>query len=833
MHSDLFIGKNIEGYTICNHIGDGCVGTVYKASKERFGDRAIKFIELDRLRPNWENEITKVVCLEQTDGVVRYHSHGNIEVEGVGYLYIVWDYINGKNLRKIIEERELTLQKLIDVIDTTLQIFHACKVQGIQHSDFHSGNILIQNPTSLSITPNRRKVFITDFGRGTYSQDPTCVESLDDYKGLARIIQDGLLSIDSHNLELADRKRYDVLKNKFPRLLTEINITEGTYVRNPRELREQLFQLFSKEDTVESSVRNISDFMVAEYLGDRYDDWNALFVPKFLATDELFDRNISVLTGLRGCGKTTIFRRVSHDLKKKLGAAGIDGEDGFVGLYLNARTISEAFPWLPKEKMGDARKQVICYFNLKWTLIVLDWLKDEVKQKDIDISWLISFMSTYFSGDNIQYTGSSTESIINSISDYCQKLLHECKLDDAYHCEKNWSLVEYDYLEKLCSVIQENCGFVTGKSFFFFLDDYSTPMINESTQRILNPIIFRRSALIFFKVSTESTESFIPSGLNNKTLEDNNDYNLIDLSAKSLVVDIKECQDIIDSIFEKRLNRCSLFANQNRTLKELLGDSKISNNERARIIRSSETNKYYGTDVFYNIWSSDIRELIRIFSDMLTLSTGGENEHNNLTQVGENNGESDLPIIPKEIQDKVLRKAGGDYLNSLCNVKNKCNSDNESESISDDAYGEHLLKIVTAIQQIFYYDLSTKESKNNNQCPPKQPRKIEISTGPLTGKLSGLTECYYKGLIRYGVLISDTRGKSIRGTVATRLQLRSLFIPYFNITFSKRDSVTLDFSDFQQLLDSPETFAKNYCSKTKKRRSDVNVPPLSNYLEVE
>ena len=806
-----FEGVTVEGYTIDKKIGDGCIGTVYKASRGQFGNRAIKFIRKETLRPNWQNEITKVVQLEQTDGVVRYHSHGNIDINGEEFLYIIWDYIEGDNLRTIIEKKELSLQMLIDVIDTSLRVFYACNIKGIEHSDFHSGNIIIQSLSPLSIEPSR-KVYITDFGRGTYSQDPNSVESLDDYKGLARIIQDSLSAINIHELELPERKRYHILRNQFPKFLSEENTMEGGFVRNPKELLQKLYSLFDEENDSKTSTRTISDYMVAETLGDRYEDWEALFVPKFLATDELFDKNICVLTGLRGCGKTTIFRRVSHDLKKRLGDAGIEGENDFVGLYLNARTIAEAFPWLPLNKMEDARKQVISYFNIKWTLIILDWLNDEIKNRTIDISWLTTFMDECFGYNQVQYTSKSKISIVNTLSEYCSRKLRECKLDDAYHRDQKWPLTEYDYLEKLIQQIITNCKFISRKSFYLFLDDYSTPMINEATQKILNPIIFRRSSLLYFKVSTESCESFLPTGLNNKVLEESNDYKLIDLGVKSLIADEKECEDIIDSIFNKRINRSDLFSNKNLSLKKILGDIELSDNKRARQILSSTKNIYYGASVFYKVWSSDIRELIHIFSEMLELTSDGKSQVEYAKEIQDvASCTPELPLIPKDIQDKVFRLSGGNYLNQLNNVITPCEIKPDNISMGN-KYGEHLFKIVTALQQIFYSDLQTKTSKNGRSNPPKQARKIEIATGPLNGKLSNEVDCYYKGLIRYGILISDTRGKSIRGSVATRLHLRSLFIPYFNITFSKRDSITLSWDKFELLLREPESFSKSYCS---------------------
>lgn len=196
---DKFMGISIDGYIVTKAIKSGNVGSVYLAYNNELEDtRAIKFIAQAKVdaKPNWEQEIKKVVRLRQTEGVVHYHKHGFIEVDNERYLYIMWDYIPSDSLADIIKDSRITLQLLINVIDRALNIFYACSKLGMQHADFHSGNILIQEPDPLSMNSDIRKVWITDFGYGTFSNE---TPPMDDYKGLARIIQQAVERIDFHN----------------------------------------------------------------------------------------------------------------------------------------------------------------------------------------------------------------------------------------------------------------------------------------------------------------------------------------------------------------------------------------------------------------------------------------------------------------------------------------------------------------------------------------------------------------------------------------------------------------------------------------------------------
>ncbi len=810
---DPFLNRNINGYIVEEAVGEGCIGKVYRAYRDSIQDtRAVKFVPMATVekKVNWQAEIIKVNRLASIDGVVHYHAHGEVDINGVQYLYIMWEYVKGSSLKDIISTNKLTMQIIVDVVLQSLNVFHACQQLHIQHADFHAGNILIEDPNPLNIDINSRRVRITDFGYGTFSP-AMGAPAMDDYEGLAKVIQECLSAIDFHQLEAEDRQKYRVLKSEFPKYLHETNSIEGDYVRNPSRLKAKLIELFETKQKIQSSQKNIGDFMAAEMIGERYDEWEALFVPKFLAIEELLDRNICVLTGLRGCGKTMLFRRLSFDLQNRLGPAGISGEDSFVGFYLNARLLAEAFPWLPDNKKDDARKQILDFFNVKWCIEILEWLRICIKNESVSsVVWLCDYFSKYL--PDLMFTSTSSDSIIKTIIDGCTKELSYAKLGGRYLSEEEWRFASYDFLSCFLKALFQNHGFGAGKSFFFFLDDYSTPMINHTMQEILNPIIFRRNSNIYFKVSTESTESFIPKGLYGKTLENGPDYKLVDLGSELFKSgqNSSKTAEIIKAIFEKRINRSSVFAGRNITLDRLLGKTVWTYNELANQIRENDSQVlYHGVDVFCSLWSSDVRELIRILSDMIS-SQGPE------SLIAELDNTSSSSIVPIQIQDSTLRESGGRYINRLSVTTNP----NRTIPTSDKTYGAHLTDIVSAFQEMAYYNLKNCNSKNEDSMPPKQARKIELTS--LNGLWRDGAEDYYKGLIRYGVFIQDYRAKSVRGTTAQRLYLRSLLIPYCRITFSKRDSIMMDWDDFNAFLIDPKGFAKKYIAKREKGEAEVS-----------
>jgi hypothetical protein len=807
---DVFHGQIIDEYTLVKSIGKGQIGKVYYAIKEEVeAVRAIKIIPKGNLRDGWQNEIIKVTKLRNRPGVVNYHNHGFKTLDGLDYIFISWDYVPSESLKEIIEGKRVTIQMVVDVVEKTLEILHACQLVGVEHADLHSGNILIQHPDLLNINPEKRDVWITDFGYLTAKSNK---DILDDFLGLNRIVQQCLREIDFHELDANEKWLYSILNNDLPRILTETNPIVGDYVRKPKSILNYWKQMCSSIQNSGVGSQNIGDYLAAEHIGERFDEWKSLFVPKFLSVEKLLERNICVLTGLRGCGKTMLFRRLTALFDVHLGPSGVSGTENFVGFYLNARNIAEAFPWLPWDRETMARQQVINFFHLSWCAEIIDWLKEEAKRgTHLNFSWILNFFSQYYT--DFFSTTDKNEYILNHISILINRELEKTRLKSKYE-EQSWELADLDFLEKFSKALIKNCGFGT-KSVYFFLDDYSTPLVNSTTQRILNPIVFRRSSVVFFKVATESAESYETVGLNGKILEEDDDYSLIDNGSEVFLRQETEVHEILSSILQPRIERHPLFKDRSLTIDKILGKTLLNNTELALVIRNEDVYKngekiskeyYHGSNVFHAMWTSDVRESISLFAEMVS-----KEREDKLRTLDEN-------IISIEVQDKTVRDAGGRYLNLLEAATNPFNK-NYIVTDEERSYGNHLVEIARTFQEIAQHNLKTKNSKNGDRNPPKQARRIEI-TG-ITGELSGKAREYYSGLIRYGVFIRDNRGKSVRGKVAQRFYLKGQLIPYFRLTFSKRDSITLSWEEFCELLENPLNFKSKYLKFFSVREDDT------------
>ncbi len=141
----------IPGYRILSKIGDGGLGTVYKAKQLSMN----RNVALKVLHPKWlsDEEFSKRFLLEAR--MVGKMSHPNLlqiyDVSQLGqYLYFSMEYINGQSVEDIIDQ-EGAIPPLI-VINIILQVIDALEyIQGfdVVHRDVKPGNILL-NKTGVA-----------------------------------------------------------------------------------------------------------------------------------------------------------------------------------------------------------------------------------------------------------------------------------------------------------------------------------------------------------------------------------------------------------------------------------------------------------------------------------------------------------------------------------------------------------------------------------------------------------------------------------------------------------------------------------------------------------
>lgn len=853
-------GETIDDYKLLEFVGRGRIGYVYKAILKGFPDapRAVKLIFGD-LKPGWDNELRKVMKLEVVDGVVHFHSMGAAHATKAGKTrlcqYTVWDFIApGQDLKKYLKRvKKVPTTFVFAVVERILRVLYYCERCGVaRHGDLHVGNILIGDESNSRIDDQlqtREPIYVSDFGYGTSGG---LVQPKDDYEGIANIFNEMIAHVEYETATPTDRQLLDAMRTDFGKLLRE---PEGAERRRPLELLQLLKEI--KQETQAGERRppegtltgssagqpsapdgsSVGQFQVSEMIGDRWDWWRQLFVPSVPSASKILTRDIpTVVTGPRGCGKTMFFRRLSERLIVECGEIPeLPKAKQFVALYVNANDFADAFAHFPEDPSPDDERRLICYANLCILADLLSVQSARVGRNEPPSDRLLSLVQDWLvpAAFNPLIVGEDRLGRYRAVLEQTKWSFGKqgaSRLFPGYP-----ELAQHRWLPEFIRLARQCCSWIGDRTVLLFVDDFSTPRVSVSMQRVLNRLLLQRSPEFLAKLATEARSTFFPEDSSGKALEDGDDYQFVDMGEESLFLPDSERLAFLEEVFTRRLATDPRMPKSNVSLRALLGRQGLSKTEFARRLRTSGPDKsttqmpvqgksqrrgatrarvhYFGDDVFSNLWSGDTRTMIQLVADVFELALSGKTA-------------ATLISVPVDgaVQDKAFRDRGGEWLNS--HTRNEPTNQEkmraglreiqrvDSSFQLSGSYGSHLKAIVEAFVEaatrLLNGPMYRMVENGREREVPRMAFRLEIVD---EFRLDGLAEEIYRDLIRYGLFMVDNRGKSVRGTFVPRLYLRRLLLPFCTLALSKRDSVPLTREQFRQLLLKPDTFKASLSRK--------------------
>ncbi|MEQ8767330.1 MAG: serine/threonine-protein kinase [Planctomycetota bacterium] len=154
--SPAVIGQHFPAYEVQALIGSGGMGAVYRARQKKL-DRlvALKVLHPEHAKdPAFAERFARearTLAKLQHPSIVGIHDFG----EARGIYYLVLEYVDGVNLRRLIAGRELTVKQSLEIARQICDALAEAHEAGVVHRDIKPENVLVDR---------RGRVRLADFG---------------------------------------------------------------------------------------------------------------------------------------------------------------------------------------------------------------------------------------------------------------------------------------------------------------------------------------------------------------------------------------------------------------------------------------------------------------------------------------------------------------------------------------------------------------------------------------------------------------------------------------------------------------------------------------------
>lgn len=159
------LAERLPQFEIIELLGCGGMGAVYKARQKSL-DRlvALKIINPDAADdPGFAERFAreaKALAKLNHQNIVAVHEFGESE----SLYYFVMEFVDGTNLRQLIESRQLTPEQALQIVPQVCEALQFAHDEGIVHRDIKPENILIALQPARGSDARSIRVKIADFG---------------------------------------------------------------------------------------------------------------------------------------------------------------------------------------------------------------------------------------------------------------------------------------------------------------------------------------------------------------------------------------------------------------------------------------------------------------------------------------------------------------------------------------------------------------------------------------------------------------------------------------------------------------------------------------------
>lgn len=758
----------------------GFKGVVWRVRDEHARLRALKLsIYNDYVDRSYLHEVSKAAALEPYRQFARFIDAGLVslslgDLPEQRFVCFVEEWVDGLTLQDFVKAKGdlVTAAFLLAYASGFCGALSALRMLRLKHDDLHAGNVMLARPVLGDLSPEW-SIKVIDTGSMKPADSPT-KKPKDDHRHFV----DHLVLI----WNTVHSRRYLTVKDR--RFLAEVSCLLNSMLdddpsialREPAQISKQFAHAFTRAAASRSDQAVVPtspfEFISAEHIAD-----DRLLVDMFARSCPFLEKvdgpDPCLVTGPRGCGKSTIFRWLS--LKAHLHKPVEDIESfRIAGFYVSCSSdLQNRLGWIRTEALAAKfEREIVHYFNLLLAREVVQTLSLIAGREDGQSVWGFGeAQEEEVCGFLLTSLGPSARPRIQGVSRLVQ--VAEAIEGEMFSTHAQMlrglnvaSHTSAAFLGDLTSVLTRQVSYFQQKRITFLIDDFSSHRLPEVVQQVLNQVIWERRPTHVFKLSSEKYGAVLTDALQ-ATVEVSREMIEIDCGREYIALDDSDQVERGKVFAVELLDNRLKAAGYSGTADTLLGPSEWPEGSLGRALAEKKEGRnldqYHGLECIAGICSGDVSTLLLVYRKIF--EQGGVTK-DSTAKVPKTTQHAAIVSVSRELFDAIKRHF---------------------------PRGPEMYGIVAAFGNLVRNILQQgKWQRKGTASTPSQCPRIEIDQkdGAAVETLNREQQELARELIRRAIFIEMEPGLSRHGNVTTlRWHFRRVFLPAFGAALAKNDAI--------------------------------------------